>query len=545
MAITLQVEPDNSIPLGVEDCIYYQLLATDYQTSAGNKQSLLIEIEEVGSAQVNSDYITIMGINFVVSDASDYTFATYDGTVSSGLDHANNLLNAIRSNYNFNDLDVALTTLGSTHIIQINTRTNYPLPELVADVSNLTYAYVLGGLTGIAPVYVPGYKIIFQLFLQGIGQGFREITPVQRATPSVRQSDDFVLGFPLEIQDQISPFVKTTVPEIASTWFYDDSCWDDFFLKIGTAIDAEGCGTAYQEFEAAPTLRVFNFASQQDEPDKFEPYYYDAIEQPLAKFLTTQPNTRFACADSYHWLWFYAHIGETLMPGFGLDHYELFYRFYNGTSFVDSRTQAIGLPATDILRANAIVAACGPANMDVTPPAAGTWDNYTVQINATTNGGATNNFISELVHFRVNQCGCDSEQILFLTSKTGYATMECLELTTLSMTSEMNEICREVDCGGTYSEQLLSGKSYAGGRAYERLTFETRLHPAYTEYRKFFADFKASQVRYLLITDAAGNKQWRRILLEPGSLKVWEKDKKITATFTAIYAQDYKRLSEG
>lgn len=541
MPVQIVSEPDLICPNPVENkfCVCFQ--PDDAVSQIGTKAAALLAADTGFVSNVNGEKIFILGQEFTVSDATPFSYNTFDGTDPVLFQtNAFNLYSAIKQNHFFKDYDVYFISGATFFVIVIENCETGPIEDATIDDSGLTASASLGTVVfqGVSLTLVDGYDILYQLYCDN-GTKYVSVCPEQ-AVSALSDPDGLELEICVDFSYELSRLVRTTIPTLSQSVIYDDTIKKTVVVKYGNKVDAVDCGVDYKDFFTSPEYEIVNAAFQNDDELKFDPYCFDSILETI-KFMSARPRISTICSDSYQWLWACLNLNDFFEPFTPIVRYYLVREeFLNGVSLGETTTQ---IGTTD----GVIVVPVGTANMEggfTNAPI----DKYTVRLTAEVENvipGILDVDITETVTYVLaNNCCCDAE-FYFLSEPGGYDTICMDEMLSKDLLVEQTEICTEIDCGGTYQQGLINeGKRQINTNAREQMTFVTRGYQRSEEALNFFTQFKKSESRFVKITDKQGNTQIRQFLVVPGGIQIFSKDQKLQLAVTGYFGSDLKQQSE-
>lgn len=530
MAIRLTKFPNLVCPNPIGDCIEIEFLTDEYQVAAPTKAIATISFAP-GDVQVNGNAFTMFGEQFTVDGTQQFTGNSFDGT-GNNFQQGSNFILMLRANPLFNDYQISgAGTASVPYVVTITANEVGVQSPWAFDLSGMAQPPTVVENNGVGGVYRAGYHIVYELIIVKDDGSYLSAFPMQKVPPLVNASDGTILPIAVDLSNDLSAYLSTPIPSGGAPINVGEMLVS-VKLRFGDIQDAAPCGVEWISQEESPIFQVINFASQQLDVEGYDPYCF-RIGGDLAKFMSFRYKYNCMPSEGWQWLYFFANYKSQVGESVSID-YELEIKYYGANAFpVDTDIVPVGLSNQDGVYALPI----GKGNSDIIGEQILGYEYYTVQLRVKEDRSPIPSYIylSELIRFRIGEgCGCDYE-IMFLSSRGGFDPIDCMELKSLSLSNEMTEICKEVGCGGEYD--------HLPNKAFERITLETKQHPKTESSIALLKDFKAAPLKLIKVKDAKGDFIWRRLLLDPGTLKIWEMESKLTITMTGRFSQDYKVLS--
>lgn len=529
-----------SEPLPVENCIEFGFLPDDYIVNAGDTSRFVFFFNS-GDIQNNGDYWIINGDNYIVSSsANPSTGNFYDGTSSNIELNAVNFAEMLKLNAKFINYNIQILSTGNGSFgVYVESKTVGFQSNWFIDNTNLTVQQNNGSASGANMELRQDYKIIYQLFCADTNL---PICEMQAITPSVQIGNGVHLPAYVDFQHELSNAVKTSIPCLTEQFAVKDPFFTKrFYIKYGSRFIVKDCTPIFSDLKTSPTYKVFNTALQINDAIGITPYYFASVDPPQT-YLNSSPLSVCVSSDTYLWslldVSIFEFFADDELTGIEFDLVTLFRDNGApvGTFNVDLQINEDGAYNIPV----------GPNNLlsGIVPPANG-YDSYEYQVFCTLQTTGFD-FTFEYTQLRkVKICGdCSGEyQVMFLSSKGGYDTLPCLKKVEHSADTQYSEICTDAPCNGEFKEQGLFGRKATNSTTFEKITLETELKPNQKSYRDFLLDFKASENKILIDKDNSGEDFQRRVLVEAGSVKLFEYQKKIKITFTLVYSTEYNHQS--
>ena len=543
--ITVIREPNLEVVNPVENCIDFSLLTDEYIVAEGVNAMMIFRFNAT-STQEDGDSIIINGQTFTVDGSlTESTSTSYNGTSANPQTNSIAFAEMLRLNIAFCEYSIETSQIGGFFVVILEANC-FGLQDIweteQAGLSGVIYTTISNGSN---IELKNGYKLLYKLFKE-------DRTPVCRlegVVPPLRNCSNLQLPVVVDFQHELSSLVETTIPELTQTAVINDpTIQADFYLKYGSRYIVGDCNMEYGDFKKSNLFRVINSAIQANDEDGMRIHHANGGGRGGIDFLTCRPVKSCVCPETYMWNWLLFDLDdffENSRPSVLFIAYSLNVEFYDSGILVGSSTQLLSQNSD-----GAYIFPIGPANMmdGIVTPANG-YDEYRYKVIASITFDTIPFPVSTTINYsiqrtvKVGNCCTSDYQIAFLCSKGGYDTLTCLKKIEHSADTAMTEICKDAPCGGEFSERGLYGKTEVNSTTYEKITLETELNPNNEDWRNFLLDFKASENRFLIDKDKNGEDWRRRVVLEAGSTKIFEYEKKIKIQFTLVYSQNYKHQS--
>ncbi|MEM7297958.1 MAG: hypothetical protein AAF391_06800, partial [Bacteroidota bacterium] len=363
------------------------------------------------------------------------------------------------------------------------------------------------------------------------------ICPIQNSPYITDQATGEVLDDCIEFD--FSNQVKTTIPDCEAGIVNDTTIQKTIEVKYGHVTAKQDCGVNFFPLNVVPHFTIWNGAFNLEEGEDPMFHFVTGIDigdnwLNVVRFLRSGPQTRKICPEACDWLWIHLN-GKTFAPV--LDQYVVDYIFKDeagNTIFFGNETVAADN--------GTIIIPSGPANISNVVSGAIPWDNishYSIQLKSVQ--PILQNY-SEQVVYQV--CTCPKYSIYFLDTKGGYNRLDFEKVEAIEITETYREICMESPCGGEYKEKLMGGKQRFASQVNERTILQSTKFKKTPEFERLLRAFKASDSKFVLHTDDEGNTNPKRILIEPGSTRIFQQDGSLNVSLVVLNAHEYLKPSE-
>jgi hypothetical protein len=255
---------------------------------------------------------------------------------------------------------------------------------------------------------------------------------------------------------------------------------------------------------------------------------YVHTQNPNAKFLTNRPfvnKTTSVCGDEYGNLWFCLPLAEDPL-------YSIVYTYYNKANAIIGSNTIGNIPSDEH---RFVIVPYGPQNLLLATGTA----YYTISIMH------DGQYVSEMLRFNLENCGCEKEQVFFVCDHLGYDTMRFTAVETRSVSVSQTEICLDVPCGASATEGVKSGLSQTNTDAHEKFTLISDKLMMNEANLEWFISFKKSESRYILRKMSDGTKAPFRLLIESGETQIYRHDDTIQLVIECRYGFDLVTQNEG
>jgi len=537
--VNLISSPDPNLLHPVENCIQFCVGFIDVVTTAGQPASAQVNFQQ------NSPYAT--GLEFVFA-GEKFTTGTDPGLVDLSSNDQNvqaaNFVEAVTNHPNFaGQVSAVITPGGVTTIVVVTWDNVGQRQNHTCDFSAFAPNPEGPKGSGFSAEYVPGFEFVYMVeCLDDFARRSIAIHPQNSPYVTDEVTGD-VLNDCVSIHKALSKIVRTTIPNCDSGMAEDGTIWKDITIRYGHQQAADPCGVDKFPLQEAPTFRIWNGACNLEEGDGggdyfvrgsggTTPLFFDNV----VKFLRSGPTTRQICLDACDWLWIHLN-GQTFEP---ITNYRVLYTFFaaDGATIQSNLVVMDGANRTNIIpsgTANAENAFAGTVPWEIV-------DRYTIQLSSFGNGASQD--YSETYTYQVCKGCCPKYNIYFLDTKGGYNFISFDKVDFIELTDTYEEICRDVTCGGTYNERLLQGDFRYNSDSVKRISLQATSFPKNTQTQRLLEAFKQSDSKFIMFEDDQGGKNPRRILVEPGAVRIYQRDGKLSITAVVIESQEYLKPSE-
>ena len=557
MSVFIQSYPNNyQYPIPVENGVRFSFLSDDYPTFFGENPTAYISFTDDVLAPEGTVF-HLLGQEFTISNTI-FTHNSFNVNVLNAFYKAYAFREMLKSNFFFRNFNITMYSQSGATVVTIES------PEIGQysgegewsfDFTNFTTEPTKIVSPGNQSGFKENYKIVYDLYLK-IDDVYQTIFSIpQSGSLAVQKGTDLPIAIAVDFGVELSKHVWTTIPQLNDNNFYDENIGKDFIVGYGELWDAENCGVETGQWKKSTSFSVYNGALSPDDFLGNRRYFYSSQNKFEVNFLSLMPNKYCVCYEDKFWLW--AHVvGSRLVVGQSFE-FRATFRFYNNNSLIDTQVVPVG----ETGREGYLVIGAGIANGLFEPP--DDFNCYSVQIHAITVEGngelyerpvqnslvrtVANDFRTEEKFFSVSRTCCTDAPIYFLSPAGGYDIMTGIQIVSMEIETEMEEICRNIPTGGTSKsnefELLESGKFLVGGKTYEKMTYETPLYQKTEEQMEYFKSFKSSERRFIVRKNKDGVEYRKSIIVEPGTCQIWEKDAKIKITFVAYFSLERKNQS--
>ena len=561
--ITITTEPD-SIPWGavisdpkpppvpVSECLRWclQADAADAVQIEGSRATVTVALPPSGSTTIpaNGTAFSIWGYDFEVDDSTPFTASSFQVTTNTLTNFAN-FVGMIEANIFFRRaVSVSAALVAPNLEITITWLDCREQPRFVAESMDLDVFTTIGGsasfANGVSPQYTPGFRVVARplLFDEDAEFFFNEIgvlegLEVDRLCDSV---GEVCVNYQKDAQSQL----WTELPELsASSFTTAERCGQTmlrlFALEYGWTYQ-EDCVAKSGTFMKSDLVPVLNAALDPNDPYGMRRYWSnhpDGFPPGVddVEFLTTQPKGYTVCNDAFMWLWFLNNMQETWGK------YELYaqFRIHSGAN-IETLDYKINDPDTDASEWRHPV--CFNASPQfiydnaVTYNTPGTVDYYEVSVYGLPADPNDQFHLTERIKIVPTACCGDTADVYFLTSPGGIGTLS-VNIDEREMVQEGTEVNLFVPCDVTQdSRARYGGRTLVNLRSYERVTFSAKHPKRDAQWVKWFADFKKSPQKWLRVDDGFGGYVAKKLIIEPGAIKISKRGESIELTATGYLA---------
>jgi hypothetical protein len=525
MSVTLVKSPQDwdTLVHPISNCLEVCLKSDSYLITAATAAQFVAEIDAVviplGSV------FTFFGQTFTTGIANTYN--TFIWNATDGSQTAINIIEAFSKNALISGM-YTYTNVGGTNTVLTVTWKETGLNSdftFDGDVSNW-----LVRSSGTDAVYQEGYQFNYELWQTNPNGDLFPILPSQSCEP-ILKTDGTSADTCIEFQYDIRQLLQTTFFWRNQTIQFDKTAWGRYLVRYGDQkTKTQGCGVDFMGVAYTPSFEVINAVCQSYEVQPL-PYFFNGKAYKMAeydhrlttpaKFLTSRPrdknNKIYVCKDEYINLWFY--IPSSNLGNF----YEVVITYFN------SFESQIGTPSTYTNinpQGERIMVIPASVNNFISPPS--TAASYSVQV------FFDNLPVSEILTF-VSSCDCCTEQVFFVCDKLGYDTMKFSRVESRSINVNQSEICLDVPCGGTISNDLQSGIKNVNTEAYETFTLISEKMSFNDANLDWFIQFKKSESRYILRKTSDENDEAFGLILSSGDVQIYQYQDSIQLSVTGQY----------
>lgn len=532
MALTLSSGPSTSQPIPISDCLRWVFApdSGDVIAAGGTVAEIVIVFPASPTDPGDGTTFIMWGHTFETQSATDYTAISFKVVAGDDLQTMNNFAAMVASNFFFAQATTVEVDSGANTVTitwnECGDQENFGATQMVFDDiegNAITSATPANGTT---PEYVDGYRVVYRMRRVDIGNeansGF--ITAFEGMEPNKGCTDVDAVAF--DGMPTARKLLKTPLPNLDNSHpaVAYDGIIQYFSLEYGWVYRDGNCIPRSGDFQFTNRSFVWNAYFQPEDVYRTRKYWPGASGglppgQSHYKFLTTQPNPHKLLIDSKAWLWYM--INEAVQS---LGTLEL---------RVVAETSSGGAPNTDVVVSNS---GYGVNAVNVSPSyiltlglsgvTAETLVSYSVAI------VLDNVQITEAVSFYIIQT-CESDKdtdLYFLTPIGGIGTLP-VHIIEKNANQTGDEILLDVPCTASREDKgRYGGRTLSNIRSYESFTF--RAYENSTEATNFFRDLKLSPQRWVRRQAEDGTWIARKLIIEPGGVKVYEDGPKVTVEVT-------------
>lgn len=551
--ITIPTAPDVTLIHPVENCLEYKFAIADLLTIAVVKASIVIDFQDA-EPNVDTETFQLLGKTYTISAALHGTTPyLVDLTSAVGETQADKLKEVLDKSFLFEGTTITKNGAGPNWTITILWCECGPISFINDnDFSGLSFPPVPVITDGSCGTYPRGWRFLYRLYEYDPSATDKPIAlcAVNAVNPIIDFDNltlaDNVADICIDIHNELSGRVFSTVPDCTTDFSLDTNFVQEFLLGYGEVFDdiIIGCGVDFGLWCETVRVRFFNGALNIEDGSyliELAKYVLTAAPQLGSRlFLTDRPQNLPICLGSCAWLKILATADAVIANPI---EYSVRIQIYDLLGSPPTTTDSD--PAKVIVTDGTIIIPVGPGNLNnmlVIPLAFSAMCKYSVRLRVKDTVTMVEADYSEEFFFPVYNNDCDCKDLSFLGEKGNWETLDTFTCNERTTESNQTEICRSVPCNGTMQ---------ADGRKYQILTenktklkFESRWYFKTNANLRFLSIFKASESRLIAWPDRYDVETFRPILVDGGSMKVWEMDKKIKVTFNCFLAEMIKQPSE-
>lgn len=532
MALNLISEPVQNEPIPISDCLRWVFQADDADvvTTPGVQAELVVVFPSSPSDPGNGTEFTIWGHLMTTNSATQYTATSFKVQAGDQLDTANNFAAMIASNFYFNRA-VTIDVTGGTVTITWNDcgeQENFGAEQM--EFSNIIGNAITSATptNGTTPVYVNGYRIQYRMWRIDTNDGANSgpIMAYEGMTPNLlcdTSEESAFDGMPTarELLNTPLPTLDNSHPGIDYNGMIQY-----FTLEYGWTYRDESCQALSGDFAFSDRPSVWNAYFQPEDVYRIRKYWPDASGglppgQTYVKFLTTQPSKMWMFIDSKCWLWYM--INESTQSFTTIDLHVIATK-KDGSSITTTTTvvnSGYGINAVNVSPSFII-------SLGLSGVTALTLSYYTVSILL----DDTTQVTEEITYYI--EPGCANAELdtdlYFLTPIGGIGTIP-VRITERNANQSGDEILLDVPCTASRADKgKYGGRTLSNIRSYESFTYRSIDNGP--EITAFFKDLKLSPQRWVRRRAEDGTWIARKLIIEPGSIKIYEDGQKVTAEVT-------------
>jgi hypothetical protein len=522
--VNLVKSPDATIIHPISNCLDVCLNTDSYLLSAASAAQFRAEFD-LSPIPIGEVFV-FFGQTFTVGTVNNHNTFIWSSTDASQT--AANLLTAFSRNallsemYNFNYISSGATI---TELLVIWKEMGFNSDfTFSGDMPN----WLLRS-SGTNAIYQEGYEYIWELWGRTPTGVTFPILPVESCTPLITANGD-TSDLCIEFKYDIRQLLKTTFFWTNTTIAFDHTCYGSYRVKYGSQqTKAQGCGVDFLDVNYTPYFNVCNAICQPYDLPSFAGQFlggvdgrlwdYDHTKTTLAKFFTSRPRDNKGvitiCKDEFINLWFYLPLDTpfyiVIIEVFNAAGVAIGSQTFNPINSVNERFMVIPASPMNLPSMNVLA------------------KQYRITVQS---DGIP---VSETLRFRIDDCVCESEQVFFVGDKLGYETMKFTRVESVSINVNQSEICLDVPCGGTLRDRVTNGFSNVGTEAYETITLVSDELAFNENNLNWFMQFKKSESRYILRNMSDGTQQPFSLVLESGSVQIYQYQDTVQLTVTGRY----------
>ncbi len=528
MALTLTSSPTTSQPIPISDCLRWVFApdSGDVITTGGVVAEIVIVFPGSPTDPGNGTSFIMWGHTFETQSGSDYTATSFKVVAGDDLQTMNNFASMVAANFFFSAATSVVVDSGANTVTitwnECGEQEKFGATQMdFADIigSAITSAAPTNGTT---PVYVDGYRVAYRLRRvdidnesnSGYVMNFEGMEPGKGCSSVDSAAFD---GMPTARK-----LLKTPIPNLDNshpTVEYDGII-QYFSLLYGWIYRDTNCQSKSGDMVFSGRSFVWNAYFQPEDFYRTRKYWPGASGglppgQSHVKFLTTQPNPYKLLIDSKCWLWYM--VNEAVQT------------FSTLKLRVVAETSAGGAPTTDVVvtnsgyEVNAVnVSPSYILTLGLTGVTAQTLVSYSVAII-----GDTTQLTEAMSYYIIQGCESDKDtDLYFLTPIGGIGTIP-VRIVESNVNQTGDEILLDVPCTASRENKgRYGGRTLSNIRSYESFTFSS--HENGAETTAFFRDLKLSPQRWVRRPTEDGNWMARKLIIEPGGIKVYEDGPTVT-----------------
>jgi len=530
MALTLSEQPTQNEPIPVSGCLLYVFEpdAGDVVTTPGVDAEVVITVPASPTDPGNGTAFIIWGFTFTTDNSAPYTATSFEVAVGDQGQTINNIASMILANFYFARA-VTVTIGGSTVTLTWNDcgeQENFGAEQMFFDDIEGNAITTGVATNGTTPVYVDGYRVVHSLHRVDLNDAantgrvtaFEGIEPNRTCTGADDAEFD---GMPTARE-----LIKTPLPPLDNS--HPDIGYDGivqyFSLEYGWVYRDANCQPLSGDFTFSDRAMVWNAYFQPEDAYRIRRYWPGApgglpAGQSHVKFLTAQPESMRVLVDSKCWLWFF--VNEAVQSFSQLKLRVVAQRKDGGTPSIDVNITNSGYAVNAVNVSPSYIISLG-----LTSVTAETLDNYSVAIIAD-----STQITEPLSYYILSGCNdlvLDTD-LYFLNPLGGISTVP-VRIIERSAVQDGTEILLNVPCSASRADQgRYGGRTLSGIRSYESITFRSFENGAVTD---MFRDLKLSPQRWVRRRADDGTWIARKLIVEPGGVRVYAEGEKVTAEIT-------------
>lgn len=526
MAITITSGPSVSQPIPVSDCLILSILPDneDVFVIEGTFASLTVDFTN-STPPVSPISFTLWGqqLSGNANLPTNFTGTSFK-YVSSDFSTAINFLSMIRANLFFSLYTTSTILPNNPNRVVITWKQCGVQGKFAGSEMSFTSLTSTGAaivvVNGVSPEFVEGYQLLVRV-QRLVGNNIVQVSELEGldARPSCNTLSNTVIDF----MPTIKPLLFTPMPDLNLTHPGEQSSiMQAFYIDYGWLYRVN-CEPVSGDILQYGPFYVINSAVPAFSVSGITPYYNNNT----GRFLTTQPLRHELAEDSYAWLWFINKLDYT-----GPLRLFIQLRTRVGASLSDSSVILANSTGPYVYALNSspayVASVFGISVSEI--------DFYliTVQYQKVPPNYSS---LTSSQSFRVLPF-CDNDEMYFLTTAGGIATLVCENLQTIDLEQVGTETYLQNECStDRVFKNKYGGRSLTGVRAKRRHTYRLRLSNSLTQ-AEMVADLKASPQRYVRMRGNDNNFYAAKFILEPGSITVYRYGEAVEIELSGYLAND-------
>ena len=525
-------------PVPVSDCLQWCMGPDDSDVveTSGTNAWVQIVFPNTFTVPSNGTTFKIWGHTFTFSTVFDYTATSFDADGEAN-PARNNFARMIEANLFFRRAVIVHRTGMNTVLISwlnCEPQSNFTGANLVLTAFT-GFGATVTSAQGVSPAYVPGYKMTVQL-MKLIGNtgtnAWRDISAL--AGLEAKKTCSGAEAMCVNLMSEARKTLFTPMPDLTDTSEIDpqgQTMMGRFLLAYGWVYRTDDCQTQTGTIRQSDEALLINSAFPPEDPDGIAPYWYEAGGGTPIRFLTNQPLTISVAENSKAWVWLTCNWAYDL-PTFALIRLRFVVYKVGVTGIFDIYT--VDYNPCEWWQVKNLNVSVGRV-LTLSGLTIDELDAYEVQAIPVTSSGVPVHVGTEYLKYKVNNQCENTTDVYFVTPPGGIGTM-LVQLVESEIEQSGNEICMDIPCGTSLSEQSkYGGASLANIRSFERVTIRA-VDDDNDDTVAYFKSFKASTERWIRV--ASGTDGWaaKKFIPETGGIKVFQQGQRIELLATGYLA---------